>query len=93
MQRWHQVGIRVRRLGDPSHPDRAVQIGVAPLVDVELADASALMALGMGEAKALVFVVAGLLGVLTTIAAFNSRNYRELSAAYAAHTPAGAIKA
>ena len=32
---------------------------------------------------ALVFVVAGTLGVLTTIAAFNSRHYRALSAAYA----------
>ncbi len=42
---------------------------------------------------ALVFVVAGLLGVLTTIAAFNSRSYRELSAAYAGHTPASSIKA
>ena len=32
---------------------------------------------------ALVFTVAGLLGVLITIAAFNSRYYRQLSAAYA----------
>ena len=32
---------------------------------------------------ALVFVVSGLLGVLLTIAAFNSRHYRALSAAYA----------
>ena len=32
---------------------------------------------------ALVFVVAGVLGVLLTIAAFNSRHYRELSAVYA----------
>jgi DHA3 family multidrug efflux protein-like MFS transporter len=32
---------------------------------------------------ALVFTVAGLLGVLMTIAAFNSRYYRQLSAAYA----------
>lgn len=32
---------------------------------------------------ALVFTIAGLLGVLTTIAAFNSRYYRQLSAAYA----------
>lgn len=32
---------------------------------------------------ALVFTMAGLLGVLTTIAAFNSRYYRQLSAAYA----------
>jgi DHA3 family multidrug efflux protein-like MFS transporter len=42
---------------------------------------------------ALVFVVAGLLGVLTTIAAFKSRSYRDLSAAYAGETPASAIKA
>jgi len=42
---------------------------------------------------ALVFVVAGLLGVLTTIAAFNSRYYRELSAAYAGHAPANPVKA
>jgi DHA3 family multidrug efflux protein-like MFS transporter len=32
---------------------------------------------------ALVFVVAGTLGIVTTIAALNSRHYRELSAAYA----------
>jgi DHA3 family multidrug efflux protein-like MFS transporter len=32
---------------------------------------------------ALVFTIAGLLGVLTTIVAFNSRYYRQLSAAYA----------
>ena len=42
---------------------------------------------------ALVFVVAGLLGVLATIAAFNSRYYRELSAAYAGHAHASSIKA
>ena len=41
---------------------------------------------------ALVFVVAGALGVLTTIAAFNSRHYRELSAAYSGHTRASSIK-
>ena len=32
---------------------------------------------------ALVFSVAGVLGVLMTIVAFNSRHYRQLSAAYA----------
>jgi DHA3 family multidrug efflux protein-like MFS transporter len=42
---------------------------------------------------ALVFVVAGLLGVLTTIAALNSRYYRELSAAYAGHDSASSLKA
>ncbi len=42
---------------------------------------------------ALVFVVAGLLGVLVTIAAFNSRYYRELSAAYAGHADASSIHA
>ena len=42
---------------------------------------------------ALVFVVAGLLGVLTTFVAFNSRHYRALSAAYAGNPPANAIKA
>ncbi len=42
---------------------------------------------------ALVFVVAGLLGVLMTIAAFKSRYYRELSAAYAGNTDASSIKA
>lgn len=42
---------------------------------------------------ALVFVVAGLFGVLTTIAAFNSRYYRELCAAYAGHPAPGSIKA
>lgn len=42
---------------------------------------------------ALVFVVAGLFGVLTTIAAFNSRYYRELSAAYAGQPAPGSIKA
>ncbi|HEU5467878.1 MAG TPA: MFS transporter [Steroidobacteraceae bacterium] len=41
---------------------------------------------------ALVFVVAGSLGVLTTIAAFNSRHYRELSAAYAGHACASSTK-
>jgi MFS transporter, DHA3 family, multidrug efflux protein len=35
---------------------------------------------------ALVFVVSGLLGVLLTIAAFNSRHYRALSAAYAGNS-------
>ena len=42
---------------------------------------------------ALVFVVAGLLGVLTTIAAFYSRSYRDLSAAYAGHADSGSIRA
>ena len=42
---------------------------------------------------ALVFVVAGLFGVLTAIAAFNSRYYRELSDAYAGHSHASSIKA
>ena len=42
---------------------------------------------------ALVFVVAGLLGVLATIAALNSRYYRELSAAYAGHARANPIQA
>jgi DHA3 family multidrug efflux protein-like MFS transporter len=42
---------------------------------------------------ALVFIVAGLLGMLTTIAAFNSRYYRELSAAYAGHTDASSVNA
>jgi len=40
---------------------------------------------------ALVFVVAGTLGVLTTIAAFNSRYYRELSAAYARNGGLGEV--
>jgi len=38
---------------------------------------------GPDRGIALVFTIAGLLGVLTTIAAFNSRYYRQLSAAYA----------
>ena len=42
---------------------------------------------------ALVFTVAGLVGVLTTIAAFNSRYYRELCAAYAGHTHASSVNA
>ncbi len=37
---------------------------------------------------ALVFVVAGLVGVLVTVAAFKSRHYRELSAAYAGQSHA-----
>ena len=41
---------------------------------------------------ALVFVVAGLLGMLATIAALNSRYYRELSAAYAGHAHASSIQ-
>ena len=38
---------------------------------------------GPERGMALVFTIAGLLGVLMTIAAFNSRYYRQLSAAYA----------
>jgi len=40
---------------------------------------------GTGPARgiALVFTIAGLLGLLVTILAFNSRYYRQLSAAYA----------
>src|SRR5690606_37748727 len=41
---------------------------------------------GTGPARgiALVFTVAGIIGLIVTIIAFNSRYYRELSAAYAA---------
>jgi MFS transporter, DHA3 family, multidrug efflux protein len=39
---------------------------------------------GPDRGIALVFTVAGLVGLLVTILAFNSRYYRELSAAYAA---------
>jgi DHA3 family multidrug efflux protein-like MFS transporter len=39
---------------------------------------------GQARAIALVFVVAGLIGVLLTILAFNSRYYRQLSASYVA---------
>ena len=41
---------------------------------------------GTGPARgmALVFTIAGLVGLIVTILAFNSRYYRELSAAYAA---------
>ncbi len=48
---------------------------------------------GRGQERgiALVFVVAGLLGMLTTVAAFNSRYYRELSAAYAGPTQASPV--
>ncbi len=40
--------------------------------------------IGPERGMALVFSVAGVLGVLMTIAAFNSRQYRQLSASYAA---------
>lgn len=45
---------------------------------------------GTGEARgiALVFCIAGVLGVVLTIAAFNSRYYRQLSAAYGKPTEA-----
>ena len=48
---------------------------------------------GTGQARgiALVFCVAGLLGVVLTIVAFNSRYYRQLSAAYARPTEPAAI--
>jgi MFS transporter, DHA3 family, multidrug efflux protein len=50
---------------------------------------------GRGPARglALIFCAAGLIGVLATFAAFNSKSYRQLSAAYAGKTdaePAGA---
>ncbi|HEY0621968.1 MFS transporter [Sphingomonas sp.] len=43
---------------------------------------------GPERGMALVFTIAGLIGVLVAIAAFNSRAYRQLSAAYAREVPA-----
>jgi len=46
---------------------------------------------GVGPERgiALVFTIAGVLGVIATLVAFNSRYYRQLSAAYAGNGPAG----
>lgn len=43
---------------------------------------------GPERGMALVFTIAGVIGVLVAIAAFNSRAYRQLSAAYAREAPA-----
>ena len=42
---------------------------------------------------ALVFTIAGLLGIILTLAAFGSRSYRRISAAYAAGNGSGAAAA
>jgi DHA3 family multidrug efflux protein-like MFS transporter len=42
---------------------------------------------GPSRGMALVFTVAGVVGVIATLVAFNSRSYRELSAAYASARP------
>ena len=49
MQRWHQVGIRVGWLGEPGDPHGAVQVGVAPLVDVQLDPAPDMVLLPLGR--------------------------------------------
>ena len=45
--------------------------------------ASRLFGFGAGLSMALVFSIAGVIGVMVAIVAFNSRAYRQLSAAYA----------
>jgi DHA3 family multidrug efflux protein-like MFS transporter len=50
---------------------------------------------GTGQARgmALVFTVAGVVGLVVTVVAFNSRHYRDLSAAYAKVADDGAVQA
>ena len=61
------------------------QFGVIPLMSEGGAGAAAIgdwFGIGAGRGIALVFTVAGLVGLIATVLAFNSRFYRQLSATY-----------